>query len=235
MIVFWRLLLAYYLCTVLFYNRRFFTWRGSNPIQAYVLQGLIFGAMAALLCAPYLQMDWRLTENWLLPGWGAVVILTGAYVIISRLLVRRAEQTKGYTGIFVMHEVAMWAAVLACSPSLTLYYTGNWMAEPMTVSCVGLLIVTKVFSIFIYRMEQDLYGREFPTVDESFVTMLMRLIFFLIALLPGWRWLVWMIIWGWACLVARKNRLMDLSNFAFYFSVFGTMAIGFVVRYSWYW
>ena len=235
MIVFWRLLLAYYLCTVLFYNRRFFMWRNQQPLGAYVLQAITFGGLAAILCGPYLRLQWPVADMWPLPGWSVIILLSGVYVLINRLLVRRAEQTKGYTGIFLMHEWAMWAAILACSPLLMLYHTGNWMIESMTVSCVGLLIVTKVFSVFIYRAEQDLYGREFPTPDESFVTMLMRTTFFLMALLPGWRWLVWMFVWVWACWVARKNRLMDLSHFAFYFSIVGTVAVGFLVRYSWYW
>ena len=91
-----------------------------------------------------------------------------------------------------------------------------------------------MFSIFVYLVEQDMYGRDFPTMDEKFVTMLMRLIFFLIVLLPGWRWLVWFVAWFWACLVARKNRLMDLSPFAFYFGIFGAAAVGFLVRWGWY-
>ena len=64
--------------------------------------------------------------------------------------------------------------------------------------------------------------------------MLMRLIFFLIVLLPGWRWIVWFGVWFWACLVARKNRLMDFSRFALYFSIFGAVAVGGLVRWAWY-
>ena len=108
------------------------------------------------------------------------------------------------------------------------------MAEVWTLCIVGVLVVTKMFSVFIYMVELDIYERESLTIDESFVTMLMRLIFFLILLLPGWRWLVWFGIWVWACLVARKNRLMDLSPFALWFSILGSSAVGFLVRCAWY-
>ena len=109
------------------------------------------------------------------------------------------------------------------------------MAEAHTVSLVGFLVVTKIMGIFIYAVEKDLYGREYPTIDESFVTMLMRLIFFLIVLLPGWRWVVVWLVWVYACGEAHQNRLLDLSRFSLYFSMVGATAVGFLVRYSWYW
>ena len=235
MIVFWRLLAAYYIGAILFYNRCFFAWRDKHPVPAYLLQGLVFVGLTSLLCAPYLSMDWRLAEQWTFHGMTAVVVLSLLYVLINHLFVFRTHQTHGYTCVFLLHEIAILAAILACSPLHIVYHTGNLMAEPITVFLVGALVVTKMFSVFIYMVEQDLYGRDYPTLDESFVTMLMRLIFFLMVLLPGWRWLLWFGIWFWACLVARKNRLMDLSHFAFYFSIFGAAIIGFAVRFSWYW
>lgn len=234
MIIFWRLVLVYYLCAVLFYNQRFFAWRDRHERFAYLLQGGVFAVLGFLFCSSYLMMDWQVAEVWPIPGWSAILLLAGFYMLINRLFVYRLTQQKGHSAVFLLHDVIAIGFLLSCSPLEALYHTGSFMVEPWVVFGVGVLIVTKMFSIFIYMVEQDQYGRDIPTIDESFVTMLMRLIFFLIMLLPGWRWVIWVIIWFWACLLARRNRLMDISPFAFYFSVLGSVVCGFLVRYGWY-
>ena len=232
MIVFWRLLLAYYIAAVLFYNRPFFKWRDSNPVWSAFLQGVTFFILGVLLAWEYLNLTWPLLNFFHLSGWICLFFLSLFYAWNDRLLVYRKGQIKYYSVTFLIHDFLMWMAVFLCVPFKVLYETGNWVAAPWTVSFVGLLVITKMFSVFIYMVEQDLYGREYPTIDESFITMLMRLIFFLIVLLPGWRWVVWFFAWLWACQIARKNRLMDFSRFALYFSAFGATAVGFVVKWS---
>jgi len=235
MIVFWRLLLAYYICAVLFYNQRFVNWRAHHDRLASVLQTICFALVAAAVCGSYLSMDWKLAELWPMPGWVGILVASALYSLINRLFVYRLVQNRGYTLIFLIHDTLIILALFVCSPLHVLYDTGNLVAEAHTVSLVGFLVVTKIMGIFIYAVEKDLYGREYPTIDENFVTMLMRLVFFLIVLLPGWRWVLLFVIWMWACIEAHKNRLMDLSYFSLYFSMIGSTAVGFLVRYSWYW
>ena len=235
MIVFWRLVLAYYICAVLFFNKRFFAWRKEHWAPAILLQGATFGAAAYLLCMSYLQHNWQLAELWPMPGWIGILICAGIYMGVDYLFGYRPGQMKHYTFHFFAHDCLILLGLFGCSPLHMVYRNGNWMAEPLVVFFVGLLIVTKIFSIFIYMVELDLYGREYPTLDESFITMLMRVIFFLMVLLPGWRWVLWFLVWVYVCGEAHQNRLMDISRFALYFSMFGAAVIGFLVRYSWYW
>lgn len=234
MIVFWRLVLAYYLCAVIFYNRRFFAWRDANAKAAGILQFLGFAFLASVLCFEYLAIDWQLADLWPLPGWAGVLLVAFLYTTINRLFVYRTGQKQGHTITFLLHDLLALLALFICSPLHQLYHTGNFMLEPIVVFFVGVLIVTKMFSVFIYMVEMDIYGRDYPTIDESFVTMLMRLIFFLIVLLPGWRWVVWFLVWVYTCRVAHKSRLLDLSPFALYFSILGATAVGFFVRFGWY-
>ena len=235
MIVFWRLVLTYYVCAVLFYNQRFFAFRNRHPRVASLLQMGTFALISSAFCLSYLTIDWQLADLWPLPGWMGVLVVSVLYTIINQLFVYRTGQKRGYTVTFLIHDMLALLAIFVCSPLHVLYHTGNFMSEPLTVFFVGLLVVTKMFSVFIYMVEMDLYGRDYPTLDESFVTMLMRLIFFLIVLLPGWRWVVWFLVWCFACAEAYRNRLMDFSRFALYFSILGATAVGFFVRYSWYW
>ena len=219
MIVFWRLLLAYYICAVLFYNQRFVDWRVRHDGLASVLQTISFALISAIVCRSYLSMDWQFAELWPMPGWVGILVASVLYSLINRLFVYRLDQKKGYTLIFLIHDTLAILALFICSPLHVLYNTGNLVAEAHTVFLVGFLVVTKMMGIFIYAVEKDLYGREYPTIDESFVTMLMRLIFFLIVLLPGWRWVVVWLVWVYACGEAHQNRLMDLSRFSLYFSI----------------
>ena len=236
MIVFWRLLLAYYICAVIFYNRRFFAWRDKHRIFAHTLEGVCFAAIAAVLCKSYLSLNWQLADLWPMPGWLGILAIAAVYAVDNRLFVFRAEQKHGYAWTFLAHEIVFLLACLACSPLDVLYHTGDLTAEYGTVCAVGVLIVTKMFNVFVYMVEQDMYHRtELPTLDENALTMLMRLIFFLIMLLPGWRGIIGFFIWFWACGEAHQNRLIDFSRFALYFGAFGATAVGLLVRFSWYW
>lgn len=232
MSVFWRLVLAYYICAVLFYNQTFFSWRDRRPLLAWGLQVAAYFLIGGALTWPYLNIPWPLLGLWPLPA----VICVAAFALFeatnNKMMVYRAGQQKGYILTFVIHDVLALLFILLCAPTKVLYETGNLMAEPWFVFAVGLLVVTKMFSVFIFMTEQDWYGRDVPTMDESFVTMLMRLIFYLMTLLPGWRWVLWCAVWLWACRMARQNRLMDFSRFALYFSAFGSMAVGLLVKWS---
>lgn len=235
MIVFWRLLVVYYILAVLFYNRAFFAWRARRPVLSGCVQGGSFFLLSMLVLWPYLVMKWPFFHFFSLHGWQCVILLSLFYVANDRLLVFRAGQIKYHSLTFLTHDFLAVLFIFLASPLEVLYQTGNWVADSWAVFLVGGLVVTKMFSVFIYMVEQDFFGRDYPTIDESFVTMLMRLIFYLIVLLPGWRWLLWFFVWLWACQIARKNRLMDFSRFALYFGILGATAIGFLTKWSFYW
>lgn len=235
MIVFWRLLLVYYILAVFFYNRPFFAWRDKKPVVSAVVQVASFLFLSAAILWPYLVIKWPFFHFFSLHGWQCLIFLSLFYIAIDRLLVFRAGQVKYHSLTFLTHDLLAVLFIFLASPLDVLYQTGNWVADHWTVFLVGALVVTKMFSVFIYMVEQDIFGRDYPTIDESFVTMLMRLIFYLIVLLPGWRWLLWFFVWLWACQIARKNRLMDFSRFALYFGILGATAVGFLAKWSFYW
>ena len=116
-------------------------------------------------------------------------------------------------------------------PFRALYETGSFFAEKWVVFFVGLLFVTKVLGTLIYCVEKDRYGREFPTMDEHWIMMMMRAIFFLTGLLPGWRCLFFMLTCWAAVIYARKIRLMDVSPFAFYFGFGLTCVVSWLVHW----
>ena len=234
MSVFWRLVLGYYIVAVFCYNRPFFAWRSRSPWAAAAVQAAAYFAIGGGLTWAYWELPWPLLGIWKVPS----VVCLAAFALFetlnNQLLVYRADQQSHHALTFVTHDVLALLFILLCAPTRVLYETGNLVADPWIIFFVGALVVTKMFNLFIYMVEQDKYGRDYPTMDESFVTMLMRLIFYLIVLLPGWRWVIWFLVWLWACRMARRNRLMDFSRFALYFSAFGATAVGFLTKWSFY-
>ncbi len=234
MSVFWRLVLAYYIGAALFYNRAFFAWRDRKPFLAALIQLTVYFMLGAALTWPYLHLPWPLLGIWKVPSIVCLVAFALFEMLNNKMMVYRSDQQSHHALTFVVHDALALLFIFLCAPTRVLYETGNLVADPWVIFFVGALVVTKMFNIFIYMVEQDRYGRDYPTIDESFVTMLMRLIFYLIVLLPGWRWVIWFMIWLWACQMARRNRLMDFSRFALYFSAFGATAVGFLTKWSFY-
>lgn len=234
MSVFWRLVLAYYICAVLFYNLTFFAWRDRRPVAAGLVQFFAYFMVGGALTWPYWNLTWPLLGLWDVHCVWCLAAFALFETVNNKMMVYRSGQQKRHALTFVVHDILALLFILLCAPTHVLYETGNALAEPWIISAVGVLVVTKMFSVFIYMVEQDLYGRDYPTIDESFITMLMRLIFFLIVLLPGWRWVLWFLVWLWACRVARRNRLLDFSRFALYFGAFGATAVGFLAKWSFY-
>lgn len=235
MIVFWRLALTYYIGAVMFYNRPFFAWRNRHPWLAGAVQSAAFFGIGAFLCQDYINHAWPLLGLWDLTGWISLAASAVFFAAANALFVYRSDQMKYHTVVFLIHDLAVLMFLFLCAPLMALYQTGNVVAAPWTIFAVGVLMVTKMTSVFVFMVEQDLYGRDVPTIDESFVTMLMRLIFFLIVLLPGWRWLVWFVVWMWACRMARRVRMLDFSRFALYFGAMSATAIGFLAKWAFYW
>ena len=140
----------------------------------------------------------------------------------------------GYVLTFFTKIFANLLFLFLCVPFRVLYETGNFFAESWVIFLVGLVTATRVIGWFIFSIEQDRYGRDYPTFDERWLLMMVRAIFFLIMLLPGWRWAVLLVVWYAACVYARKIRLMDVSHAAFYIGVIGAALVGFLVRLRFY-
>ena len=64
MSVFWRLVLAYYICAVLFYNLTFFAWRDRRPAVAGLVQFLAYFMVGGALTWPYWHLTWPLLGLW---------------------------------------------------------------------------------------------------------------------------------------------------------------------------
>lgn len=234
MIVFWRLFLAYFLTDFVFFHKTIDQVRRENYTRGIILHAGVFLFWSFTLCHGYLTMPWPFLELVHLPGW-ACILLFGAFHIFTDDFFQFGGKCKhGFVLTFLLKNAVNILFLFLCVPFKVLYETGNFFAEPWIIFCVGLIVVTRVLGWGLIAVEQDRYGENYVSFDERLLLMLVRAIFFLIMLLPGWRWTVLLAVWLGTCMYARKIRLMDISNFVFYVGALGAVFIGFLVRLRFY-
>lgn len=234
MIVFWRLFLAYFLTDFVFFHKTIDQVRAENRVRGLVLHTAVFLFWSFLLCYGYLTMPWPFLELILLPGWVCIVLFGMFHVFTDEFFQFHKKCKHGFVLTFVLKNTVNILFLFLCVPFKVLYETGNFFAEPWIIFCVGLVVATRVIGWGLIAVEQDRYGATYVSFDERLMLMLVRAIFFLIMLLPGWRWMVLFLVWLLTCMYARKIRLMDVSNFVFYAGAFGAAFIGFLVRLRFY-
>ncbi len=234
MIVFWRLFLAFFLTDFVVFNRMAEKLRARSRALGMLLHGGVFLLLCLGLCYGYLSMQWPFLDLVHLPGWVCIILLTLFHVFSDEFFQFGGKSRHGYLMTFFVKNLANFLFIFLCVPFKVLYETGNFFAEPWVIFCVGLVSCTRMLGWFSFAIEQDRYGRDYPTFDERWLLSMMRMIFFLIMLLPGWRWVVLLTVWFMACLYARRIRLMDISHAAFYIGIIGSVVIGFLVRLRFY-
>ena len=234
MIVFWRLFLAYFLTDFVFYFEPADQLRTEGRTKRMLSHGSVFLVWALLLCHDYLMMKWPFLELVQLPGWMCIVLFTLFYIFTEGFFQFGRKIKHGYFLSFALKTFVNLLFLFLCVPFHVLYETGNFFAEPWIVFCAGLVLATRVSGWVIFTIEQDRYRRDYPTFDERWLLMMARAIFFLIMMLPGWRWLVLLLVWAASCIYARKIRLIDVSNLAFYGGMMAAVFFGFLVRLRFY-
>jgi len=235
MIVFWRLFLTYFLTEfILGFESTEHQGPAIYRTRRILTHGLVLLLLSLLFCSEYLTMKWPLLELVDLPGW-LVITVFSLFCMFTGYFFRFGGKIKyGYFLSFFGKTVVNLLFLFLCSPFHVLYQTGSFFAEPWIVFFSGLVLATRVVGLFLFTLEQDRYGRDFPTFDEQWLLMMARAIFFLVMLLPGYRWVVLLTVWGASCLYARKIRLIDVSNLSFYAGMFAAILLGFLVRLRFY-
>ena len=234
MIVFWRLFLVYFLTDFVFFHKTINQVRKEHPRRGLLLHALVFLFWGFLLCHGYLMMKWPFLELVELPGW-VCLLLFGAFHIFTDDYFQFGGRCKhGFVLTFVLKNTVNILFLFLCSPFHVLYQTGSLFAEQWIIFWVGLVCATRMLGWGLIAVEQDRYGETQVTFDERLILMFVRAIFFLIMLLPGWRWTVVFVVWLGTCMYARRIRLMDVSNFIFYMGAYGAAFIGFLVRMRFY-
>ena len=234
MIVFWRLFLALFLTDFVFFHKAVYQMQQQSRLKAMAIRSATFTVLALAFCHSYLTEGWPFLEEVTLPGWVCILLFALFHGLTDYYFQLGGKAKYGHTLTFFLKNFVNVLFLVLISPFEELYKTGNFFAEHWIIFLVGLLLATRVLGWFIFAVEQDKYGRDYPTFDEQWLLALVRAIFFLSMMLPGWRWMVVFAVWFGACLYARHNRLLDVPAWAFYVGAFGAAFIGLLVRLRFY-
>lgn len=234
MIVFWRLFLSLYLADFLLFHKMH-KIEQKDHFHAVGVRTSIFLVAAFWLCRHYLMLEWPFFGVIDLPGWICVLLFGVFYACVFQWFNFDGKMRFGRLLTFAAKNILLWLFLFLCTPFLVVYQTGNFFAQPWIIFCVGIVAVTFLTGWFLTALEQDLRGERDISFDEQWMMMMLRLIFFLIMLLPGVRWLILFAVWLSACIYARRIRLMDVSNIVFYVSIVAAVVVGLLVRFRIYW
>lgn len=234
MIVFWRLFLALCLTDFVLLQDSLVQVLKLNRWKLIVARSGLFALLALALCHNYLTEGWPFIADVILPGWVCILLFALFHGVSDHYFELGGKMKVGYTLSFFLKNFVNILFLVLIAPFRELYTSGNFFAEHWIVFLVGLVLCTYVLGWFIFALEKDAYGRDYPTFDEQWLLAVVRAIFFLSMMLPGWRWIVVLTVWLGACMYARRNRLLDVPAWAFYMGAFGATFIGFLVRLRFY-
>ncbi len=234
MIVFWRLFLALCLTDFVFLQDSLVRVLKLDRWKLIAARSGLFAVLALALCHHYLTEGWPFMETVALPGWVCILLFALFHGVTDRYFELGGKMKWGHTLSFFLKNFVNILFLVLIAPFRELYESGNFFAEHWIVFLVGLVLCTYVLGWFIFAIEKDKYGRDYPTFDEQWLLAVVRAIFFLSMMLPGWRWMVVLTVWLGACMYARRSRLLDVPAWAFYVGAFGAVFIGFLVRLRFY-
>lgn len=234
MIIFWRLFVAYYVSDLILYGQRFFNFHHTKPLQGNLLHGCIIFIVMSLFTWDYLGVDWPFLGFIDLKGYWCVLAFVLFHLFTDRWFFLGKRKKCGDSLAFLLHQSLNLLFIFLCIPHGDVYETGSLAAEPWFIFLAGLIASTYVLGSFIFAVETDCKQRDCVTGDERFLSMMVRGIFFLLMLLPGWRWMLLVSIWFGVVVFARRERIVDFSPLALYVGSLAAIAIGYLVRLRFY-
>ncbi|MBT3392512.1 MAG: DUF3307 domain-containing protein [Elusimicrobiaceae bacterium] len=231
MIIFWRLILAHLLADYVFQTKEFIFWK-RNSLLGVLAHSVIHFLTSILLTFSYLNEIWIQLGSFKINGWLAITIITTIHFIIDAISRTSVKYKNKRTLFFFGDQISHFLIIFMFSAPNLFAQTGSLFAEKAVIVIAFLLLTTHFTTFLTYCIESDLFNTTlpFPTLDERYLTIAYRIIFYLLFLLPGYLWIGFILVWLGVGIVVKKKRLIDISAFNFY-TAFGLTALfGIIAR-----
>jgi len=230
MTVFWHLLFAHLLADFVLHGNRTFDLKRRIPALGYLLHGSIYFACLAVCTWPFLNIPWVETYYYSLNGWSTVFLLALMHSLAD--MINRADvmELEGCnTAMFLcwqLIEILMLFVAFPLMPAGALPLKRYLLGGELLLVVNGSLFVTYFIMVFIHLLSRDFLDGAYPTLDEKYLSMLYRLVFFLLFLLPGWYGYVLGFAWGgWAVYYNTYNRSRTIDDSSLRVIVGSTAAV----------
>lgn len=181
--IFYRLLFGHLLADFTFQTNFIADWK-RRKFLGLLLHVALHPVCYAALTWEYLNDTWVTFGTTGLSGWTCVMIATIAHFLedwFRVTLVNRGwpDNTLFYAWDQAVHLVFLWFL----SPVNTQPVVNTW---PILGSLF--VIVTHCATVTVWFVEKDIYGREYPATEEKYISMMQRLVVWLVCFLPNPWW-----------------------------------------------
>lgn len=237
MSVFWLLTLAYLLAEYTLQTRRFLAWK-ERRAHARAVQTAFFFLTALALTWPYLNETWFSYYGANLSGAPSLVIISllfayGSYEF-DKINLKKIPYVSSL--LYLFRPFYKLLVFFVFSPASEMAECGSFWPAPWILVVCGALVLAKMTEWFLFYFEKDVcYGANhaacpLPTPDVGFISTLQREGLFFIMLIPGYSFVVFLVMWLWCSVYARKIRIIDISYFSLYSGSVIAILLGLAVR-----
>jgi hypothetical protein len=233
MIVFWRLVLAY-LVSDFIVTTELFSKLKSRPILNFIVQFFVHFIVAFVLTCEFFDIAWADFGYMDISGPLAIVILSLGHYIHDRwsifsLLSFNMSCCAGLA--FLWNKFLFLVLIFVFSPIVGFQDSGTFFPEKITMLSALLMFISHTTTDFIYHMENDVYGVDYPPFDERYLMILQRCILWLGLLLSGFLWIPAVAVWAGIIVYLKKIRIIDFSKVGFYIGTIIVVIIALVARH----
>jgi hypothetical protein len=230
MVIFWRLLLSHLLAD---YTLQF---NVVNKLKRQSVWGMLIHCLTHFVVAAALTFNllgnvWFGLGAFEVNGWAALTLMLALHFLIDELRIYSMKRM-GYrdgTVSFLADQFLHVYILFMISPIIPLD-RGFFMMEKWVGLAAMLVLVTHVTTVFIYFVEKDFFGKEFPSFDEKHFLIFERVLLWSFFFTPGWWWPIFSAAWLAQLLYIRGKRIMDISLTNIMLSLVLTSVLGLWTR-----
>ncbi|HAH31012.1 MAG TPA: hypothetical protein DCL44_01720 [Elusimicrobia bacterium] len=234
MTIFWRLVLAHLLADyTLQFN--FVNALKRRSVYGMVLHCLTHFVVSAALTWSELGSAWFSLGSFQVNGWLALTLMFAVHFLIDELRIYSMKQL-GYrdgTLSLIVDQFLHVYVLFMISPMISRGYS-FLLPEKLVGIAAMLVLVSHVTTVFVYFVEKDIYGKQFPCFDEKYFLIFERLVLWAFFFVAGYWWLPFAVAWICQIFYVRKKRIIDLSLLNITLSIVLTVFFGFWTRYIYY-
>ena len=234
MAIFWRLLLSHLLAD---YTLQF---NFVNSLKRRSVYGMLIHCLTHFVVS--IALTWSVIGSiWFslgpvnVNGWQALSLMFVLHFIIDEVRIYGMKQL-GYrdgTINLLTDQILHIYVLFMISP--VIYPGYDFMRPEKWIGIAAMLVlVTHVTTVFVYFIEKDFYGSNFPRFDEKYFLIFERLVLWALFFVTGYWWMPFAAAWIFQMFYVRNKRIMDLSLLNIAFSVVVAAGCGFWTRYIYY-
>jgi hypothetical protein len=222
MTVFFRLLFGYMLTEFVFFRNATFSLKQKNKFTGNFIHGIVYFIVLAVLTFRYLDINWVNLGPVSLDGWAAIFILALLH-IMSDLLNRSdlAAAANYNTFYFIVWQAIAVLILFLVFPIVPFEGTAreDMYLDRFFIVATGCIFVTYVLMMLLFFIKKDLKLEKYPILDERYATMLFRLIFYLLLLVPSYWGYVLGASWAVLIITTKGVTVFDPCNMRISISV----------------